>query len=64
MKHVHIQLMGGIWRVSERNFRRLLVDMRADKDISLDNYGKCIITNWVDYKNLVDEMMEEENDQI
>jgi hypothetical protein len=48
----YVQADGGIWRISERNYKRLFYDIRAGRDVILDKYGKCIITHWVDLSDL------------
>lgn len=41
----HITTMGAVWRLSDRNLKRLIRDMAARKGghDDLDNYGKMII---------------------
>lgn len=54
----HIMTMGGIWRLSERNYRKLLRDIKTGHDIDLDQYGKLIITDPINLADLQQEHLD------
>ena len=51
----HVSSMGGIWRMSERAFKRLKRDIREGRNINLDDYGRMILSDPVDLNDLQDE---------
>ena len=38
----YVTCFGGLWRLSNKNYRNLLLDIKAEKEFNLDNYGKNI----------------------
>jgi hypothetical protein len=48
----YIQCQGGIWRVTEANYKILCDDIRNNKDVDLDNYGRMVVSNLVDLEDL------------
>lgn len=48
----HLQFMGAVWRVSDRNYRKLVRDITADADIDLDRYGKMMVTDFENFEDL------------
>lgn len=54
---------GAMWRVSERNYRKLLSDVLKGKDWHLDDYGKRICDATINVTDLdrsnVDEFLHE-----
>ena len=48
----YVTTMGAVWRLSEKNFRKLIRDIKADGDIDLDRYGKMITGDLQELRDL------------
>ena len=56
IKPVYISSMGGIWKVSPAQYKRLLAEIEETGAVAdLDAYGKLVMTDPVDLSDLVDE---------
>lgn len=55
----YVQLNGGIWQITDREYRQLLQAIAFGWEINLNRYGKLITTELVNYEDLVKELINE-----
>lgn len=48
----YIQSMGGVWKLSKKQYEQLVKDLKEEKEIDLDNYGKQVTTNLLNLEEL------------
>lgn len=47
-----VTCMGGIWKLSDRAYRRFLKDLAAGKESDLNDYGKMVGSDAIDVTDL------------
>jgi hypothetical protein len=50
----HVETMGCIWRMSDRNFEKLKLDLLTNPGVDLDKYGKVVVTDPINLQDLID----------
>jgi hypothetical protein len=51
--------MGGIWRLSQRNYIKLVEALKKGESYDLDKLGKLVLTDPISLQDLIDEVREE-----
>lgn len=55
----HVSWMGGIWRLSQRNYIKLVEALKKGESYDLDKLGKLVLTDPISLQDLIDEVREE-----
>ncbi len=54
----YVTCFGGLWRLTNRRYRHLLLDIKARKEFNLDDYGKNLGIIEVDVTDLTSDEVE------
>lgn len=55
----YLDCFGGVWKLSERSYRRFLRNAAEGKDWNLNDYGRMIAANTIHVTDLTAEMARE-----
>jgi len=59
----YIMEMGSIWKVNENFYKKLTADIKAGKEIDLDEYGSLLIADPIKLQHLIQMIKEDQENE-